>query len=285
MGQLPPRGEERVLRGVVRIVRAEDRGRQPVRVRRVVVDKRGERIDVALLRARNKVPQNAPPALSTGPDVHMGTGCSLGGQLSRNRTPCGRLASGYVTPPSRLLVGQVPRADGPQAALEGILVKRLLTILAASMAVLVLAAPVAAQERGEACEDPEADPTGFICGHITVTLMDDADATIEEVIERVAPEAEVSSEPQPGGNTYLLDVPVGDEWDLVLAFRADEAVDVAHLVQIGVLTDPTPAASPMPNTATSTETPASVSRPIVALIFMLLASVAVYTTARARSSR
>lgn len=120
--------------------------------------------------------------------------------------------------------------------------KRLLTTLTATLAMLLLAAPAAAQERGDTCEDPAADPSTFICGQITVTLTRDTEDGIEDVIDRVAADAdiEVFMTPTEPGTTYGLNVPVGEEWDWVEAFRSDEAVEVAHLIQVGQHTDPTP---------------------------------------------
>lgn len=126
--------------------------------------------------------------------------------------------------------------------------KRLLIVIAVGLTLLATAAPAAAQERGDVCEDPSADPPEFICGRLTVTLASDADATIHEVIARSGPEAAVAAD-SPDGPTYLLDVPVGEELRLLDAFAADAAVEDAFLVQVGTHTGPTTTGATMPDTS------------------------------------
>jgi len=127
--------------------------------------------------------------------------------------------------------------------------RKTFTILATMLAALVMAAPVAAQERGDICEDPNTDPQQFVCGYLTVVLLPDAEATIDEVIERSGPEAELAPE-SPGGGYYVLHAPLGEEYRLVLQFREDPAVDESHLGYVGYLTGPaTPSAPMLPDTA------------------------------------
>ncbi len=115
--------------------------------------------------------------------------------------------------------------------------KRVLTMPAAIVMLLLLAVPVSAQD---GCTEPESDfdDREFLCGQIGVTLEAEANATIEEVLARSAPDAEVIKTEGPSDEHYRVDVPVGDEWANVQALREDADVEHASLVGFAYTTVP-----------------------------------------------
>jgi hypothetical protein len=102
---------------------------------------------------------------------------------------------------------------------------------AAIVMLLLLAVPVSAQE---GCGDSRYDGgRPFECRRVVVTISADADATIEEIIDRSAPGAEILSEseaPDGSGTDYILRVAERSEWDTVLVLRDDPDVATAGLI-------------------------------------------------------
>ena len=141
--------------------------------------------------------------------------------------------------------------------------KRVLTMPAAIVMLLLLAVPVSAQD---ACEDERTDFGAFACGQVVVTISADADATIDEIIERSAAGAEVLNESEaPDGSetNYILGVAEGSEWDTVLALRDDADVANADLVGVGELT---PEETTIPDTAMEVAAPQSGVLTLLALV-------------------
>lgn len=157
---------------------------------------------------------------------------------------------------------------------------RLISTLTATIAVsLTSLGAVAAQERGDQCTDPESDfgDAPFLCGQIGATVATDADAAIDEILDRSAPDASVAHEAEaPDGSEvgYILEVPVGDEWANVQALRDDPDVTDASLVGSGETT--------VPDTAVATPAPAGT--PLLAL-GVLAVSLSLLATARAAARR
>jgi hypothetical protein len=113
--------------------------------------------------------------------------------------------------------------------------KRSLTIPAAIAMLLLLAVPAQAQERGDSCPpEPESvyGEMPIVCGEISVNLEADATATLESVLERSAPEAEVPIQGE-SLSSWILAVPVGDEWSTVQALEEDPDVESASLIGSG----------------------------------------------------
>lgn len=124
--------------------------------------------------------------------------------------------------------------------------KALLTFVAAGALLLLAAIPAAAQER---CTDPSVEGE-FVCGEVSVQLT--AEANIEDVLARSAPEATIShnvgemveeenpDQIEPGDDRYrlwVLDVAHGEEVAIRDALRSDEGVEHAGLTFYGELTD------------------------------------------------
>ena len=72
----------------------------------------------------------------------------------------------------------------------------------------------------------------IVCGEISVNLEADATATVEEVLERSAPEAEVLNQGE-SLSGWIVAVPVGDEWSTVQALEEDPDVESASLIGSG----------------------------------------------------
>lgn len=98
---------------------------------------------------------------------------------------------------------------------------------------------------GDVCTDPSGVEADFTCGEVVVILAADADATMEEVIERSAPDAEIiesvadvrEREGLPpldvADRTYRIAVPVDSEIDHRGRFAEDSSVEDASLASVG----------------------------------------------------
>jgi len=142
-------------------------------------------------------------------------------------------------------------------------VKRVLTMPAAIVMLLLLAFPVSAQE---GCGDSRYDGgRPFECRRVVVTISADADATIEEIIDRSAPGAEILSDseaPDGSGTNYILGVAERSEWDTVLVLRDDPDVATAGLIDQEL----TPEETTVPDTAMEAAAPHAGVLALLALV-------------------
>ena len=116
------------------------------------------------------------------------------------------------------------------------------TALLSALLGLVLGASFAAGgEPQSLCREPAADLEEFACGMVAMSMAPDAPVSVDEVLARTAPRAEIdSSATAPDGSSmdYTLRVPIGEEWQTVLGLRADPDVLHASLMAVGQVVTP-----------------------------------------------
>jgi len=156
-------------------------------------------------------------------------------------------------------------------------------LIAALIALPSIAAASHDARHGDVCSDPSGTEADFTCGEVTVILTEDAEATIEEVIDRSAPEAEVIESVadvrereglpplEEAERTFRIAVPVDGEIDYRDRFAGDGDVESASLVYVGETT--------VPDTALAER-----GLPMT-LIGMFMLTVALLVTPRTRATR